>query len=142
VDSNSRKTRSMKSLRPGDATFIGLAQAVALIPGVSRSGSTITAGLMVGLTREAAARYSFLLSAPIIFVAAAWDSVKLLRHAVPTEAVIPASAFIVGIIASGVVGWLCIHFLIEFLRKRSLWVFVFYRLVLGAFLIGLYWHNH
>src|SRR5438445_585863 len=97
---------------------------------------------MVGLTREAAARYSFLLSAPIILVAPAWDSVKLLRHAVPTEAAIPASAFIVGIIASGVVGWLCIHFLIEFLRRRSLWVFVFYRLILGAFLIGLYWHNH
>jgi undecaprenyl-diphosphatase len=141
VDRRSRKARSIKNVSLGEALFVGVAQAVALIPGVSRSGSTITAGLMIGLTRESAARFSFLLSAPITAVAAAWDGQKLLRGAVPAAESIPASAFIVGILASGVVGWFCIHFLLEFLRKRSLWVFVYYRVVLGLFLIGLYWYN-
>jgi undecaprenyl-diphosphatase len=141
VDRNSRKTRTTKNLSIGEAVFIGIAQAIALIPGVSRSGATITAGLTVGLTREAAARFSFLLSAPITFVAAAWGGKQLLSGSVPGAQSIPASAFITGIVASALVGWLCIHFLLEFLKKRSLWIFVFYRIVLGLFLIGLYWYN-
>jgi len=142
VDRNSRKNRSIKNMSPGEATFIGAMQALALVPGVSRSGSTITGGLLIGLNREAAARFSFLLSGPIIALAAAWDGVKLLRHAVPDADSISAAAFLLGILASAVVGWFCIHFLLEFLRKRSLWVFVFYRIVLGIFLIVLYTHNH
>jgi undecaprenyl-diphosphatase len=142
ADRNSRKTRSIKNMSPGEATFIGVMQALALVPGVSRSGSTITGGLMIGLSREAAARFSFLLSAPIIAVAAAWDGLKLLRHAIPEGETITAAAFVTGIVASAIVGWFCIHFLLEFLRKRSLWVFVFYRVVLGIFLIVLFTHNH
>lgn len=141
VDRHSRRKRSLQSFSPGEAVFVGAAQAIAVIPGVSRSGSTITAGLMMGLTREAAARFSFLLAAPVIFAAAAWDGLKLVRHAVPGEA-IGAGAFLVGIATSAVVGWFCIHFLLEFLRRRSLWIFVFYRVVLGIFLIALYLHNH
>ena len=141
ADRVSRKQRSIKNISPGEALFVGVAQATALIPGVSRSGSTITAGLMMGLTREAAARFSFLLSAPIMAVAAAWDAVKMFRGHAPAEAAIPVGAVIVGILAAGVVGWLCIHFLLEYLRKRSLWVFVFYRVVLGVFLLGLFIHN-
>jgi undecaprenyl-diphosphatase len=141
VDRNSRKNRSVKNMSPGEATFIGAMQALALIPGVSRSGSTITGGLFIGLNREAAARFSFLLSGPIIALAAAWDGLKLLRHAVPEAESISALAFLAGILASGIVGWFCIHFLLEFLRKRSLWIFVFYRVVLGVFLIVLFTHN-
>ena len=138
VDRVSRKTRSVKNLSPGEAAFVGVAQAIALIPGVSRSGATITAGLVTGLTREAAARFSFLLSAPVVAGAAAWTGLKLLRHAVPGEEALSAGVFIAGILASAVVGWFCIHFLLEFLRKRTLWVFVFYRVVLGIFLIAFF----
>jgi undecaprenyl-diphosphatase len=141
VDHISRKSRSVKNLSPGEATLIGVVQALALIPGVSRSGSTITGGLFVGLTREAAARFSFLLSGPIIAVAAAWDGLKLIRHTVPGEEAISAAAFLAGIIASAIVGWFCIHFLLEYLRRRSLWIFVYYRVVLGIFLIALFMHN-
>jgi undecaprenyl-diphosphatase len=141
VDRNSRKNRSMKNMSPGEATFIGAMQALALVPGVSRSGSTITGGLFIGLNREAAARYSFLLSGPIIALAAAWDGLKLVLHKIPEAESISAAAFLGGIVASAIVGWFCIHYLLEFLRKRSLWVFVFYRIVLGVFLIGLWWNN-
>jgi undecaprenyl-diphosphatase len=142
VDNRSRKTRSLKNISTGEAVFVGLAQAAALIPGVSRSGATITAGLTIGLTREAAARFSFLLSGPITAVAAAWGTLKLLHPAGPGAETIPATSFIMGIVASGVVGWACIHFLLEYLRKRSLWVFVFYRVALGVFLLVLYANNH
>jgi undecaprenyl-diphosphatase len=138
VDRVSRKTRSLKNLGISEALFVGMAQAVALIPGVSRSGATITAGLVTGLTREAAARFSFLLSAPITLVAAAYGCYKLVRHSGPPAEAISAVAFVVGILASGVVGWACIHFLLEFLKKRSLWIFVWYRMVLGGFLLLFY----
>jgi len=141
VDQISRKTRSVKNLSPGNAFFVGVAQAIALIPGVSRSGATITAGLLTGLTREAAARFSFLLSAPVVAGAAAWTGLKLLHPGADAEGIPSAGVFLAGIAASAIVGWLCIHFLLEFLRKRSLWVFVFYRIVLGVFLIGVWWHN-
>ncbi len=142
ADRISRKSRGIKSLTPGEAALVGLAQATALIPGVSRSGSTITAGLLMGLNREAAARFSFLLSAPIMLVAAVWDGLKLFRGHAPAEEAIPATAMVAGIMAAGLVGWFCIHFLLEFLRKRSLWVFVYYRVVLGVFLIVLWKNNH
>jgi undecaprenyl-diphosphatase len=141
VDRVSRKSRSLKNLGTGEAMFVGVAQALALIPGVSRSGATITAGLLTGLTREAAARFSFLLSAPITLVAAAYGCLKLVRHSGPPAEVISAGAFVVGVVASGVVGWFCIHFLLEFLRKRSLWIFVWYRMVLGVFLLVLWANN-
>jgi undecaprenyl-diphosphatase len=128
-------------MSPGEATFIGVMQALALVPGVSRSGATITGGLFIGLTREAAARFSFLLSGPIIAIAALWDGQKLLRHLIPGEETLSAASFVVGIAASAVVGWFCIHFLLEYLRKRSLWVFVVYRVALGIFLIALFTHN-
>lgn len=141
IDRVSRRTRSLKNIGTGEALFIGLAQAVALIPGVSRSGATITAGLVTGLTREAAARFSFLLSAPITLVATAYGCYKLVGHSGPPAVAISAGAFVAGILASGVVGWACIHFLLEFLKKRSLWVFVWYRMVLGIFLLVLWANN-
>jgi undecaprenyl-diphosphatase len=141
VDRISRKARTIKNMTLGEAMLVGVAQALAVIPGVSRSGSTITAGLFVGLTREAAARFSFLLSAPVIAGAAAWDGLKLMRHAVTGEEAISAAALAAGVLASGIVGWFCIHFLMEYVRKRTLWIFVYYRVVLGIFLIGLWVHN-
>jgi undecaprenyl-diphosphatase len=141
VDRVSRKTRTLKNLGTSEALFVGMAQAVALIPGVSRSGATITAGLVTGLTREAAARFSFLLSAPITLVATAYGCYKLVSHSGPPAEAISAGAFAVGILASGIVGWACIHFLLEFLKKRSLWIFVWYRMVLGVFLLVLWANN-
>jgi undecaprenyl-diphosphatase len=141
VDRVSRKTRTLKNLGTSEALFVGMAQAVALIPGVSRSGATITAGLVTGLTREAAARFSFLLSAPITLVATAYGCCKLVSHSGPPAEAISAGAFAVGILASGIVGWACIHFLLEFLKKRSLWIFVWYRMVLGVFLLVLWANN-
>jgi undecaprenyl-diphosphatase len=141
VDSLSKKARSIKNMTPGEATLVGVLQAFAVIPGVSRSGSTITAGLLVGLTREAAARFSFLLSGPLIAAAVLWEGQKLLRHTVVGEEALSAAAMAVGILSSAVVGYFCIHFLLEYLRKRSLWVFVYYRVVMGIFLIALFWHD-
>jgi undecaprenyl-diphosphatase len=139
ADAYSRKTRTERHLAGFDAWFIGAAQAVALIPGVSRSGATITAGLITGLTREAAARFSFLLSTPIIAGALLLKSKELFTTGVPGGDWTP---YIVGSTASGVVGYLCIRFLIGYLRDRPLTIFVGYRVFLGIFLIGMYFFNH
>lgn len=118
-----------------DALCVGLAQALAVIPGTSRSGITITAGLFRGYTREAAARFSFLLSTPTIAAAAAkagWDLHK--AGGIAPEMRMP---FLVGIIVSGLSGTLVIAFLMRYLRLHSLRVFVWYRVALGILIIAL-----
>jgi undecaprenyl-diphosphatase len=128
--------RDQTKMNAADALLIGVAQAIALVPGVSRSGATMTAGLLAGLTREAAARFSFLLSAPIIFGAILFKAVKI-----STRGGIPEAErlhFIVGIIASALVGYACIAWLIAWLRKRSLAPFIIYRIAVGLFVLGLY----
>lgn len=124
-----------------DAVWVGLWQACALMPGGSRSGTTITGGLYAGLARTAAARFSFLLSLPIILGAGLkelHDEYRKLAHPVAGE---PASLFasgdqvlalVVGTIVSAVVGYLSIAFLLNFLRRYTTAVFVAYRLILGA----------
>jgi undecaprenyl-diphosphatase len=118
-----------------DALFIGFFQAFALIPGASRSGVTITAGLFAGLSRSAAARFSFLLSLPAVFGAAVYEMWKDRQEilASPDDAV----ALVVATIVSGLVGYASIAFLIGYLRKHSTWVFIVYRLILGAALLAL-----
>lgn len=128
VDRLGRKQRALESVGVLDAFLIGVAQAFALIPGFSRSGITIIAGLMLGLQREAAARFSFLLATPITFGAAVWSFRKLFQGGVPAEMIAPMLA---GGAASMVVGWLCIAFLIRYLRTRSLTPFVVYRVAIG-----------
>ncbi len=119
-----------------DAGVVGVAQAFAIIPGVSRSGSTITAGLFRNLEREAAARFSFLLATPAIGAAALkayWD---LHKHygGIPHEMRIPC---LVGALVSAVVGAFVIAFLLEYLRRHTLRVFVWYRIALGVVVIVL-----
>jgi undecaprenyl-diphosphatase len=124
----SRKQRSLSDLSLGQALGIGCAQALALIPGVSRSGITLTAGLLAGFKREDAARFSFLLAIPVTAGACVLKFKDLLRLSSGVEAAATAA----GIVSSAVVGWVCIHFLLAYLRKSSLYIFVAYRLLLGA----------
>jgi len=111
---------------------IGLSQAVAIIPGVSRSGITMSAGRFLGLTRESAARFSFLLSTPIILGAG------LLKVKDLAETKFQMMPFTVGIITSAIVGFLSIKFLLNYLKDKGFNIFVLYRLVLGLILIGVY----
>lgn len=132
ADRFSAKAAGMDRMTLGHAVVIGCAQAVALVPGVSRSGSTIIAGLMTGYTRESAARFSFLLSTPVIAGAAVLKLHKL--HLAPGEAL----PFAVGTACSAVVGYLSIKFLLQYLNRHSLALFVWYRLALAAAILLLW----
>ncbi len=127
------KRRGLREFGLFDALIVGFGQVLALMPGSSRSGSTIMAGLFAGQKREAAARFSFLLSIPAI----AASGLLELREAwglLPAESLVP---LIVGTAVSAVVGYLSIWFLINFLKRNSTLVFVLYRLILGAVILGL-----
>jgi undecaprenyl-diphosphatase len=127
-----KRTRAMEQLGLRDAIVVGLAQVLSLIPGSSRSGSTITGGLLVGQTRETAARFSFLLSIPAI----AGSGLLELREAMtklPQDSYVP---LVVATIVSAIVGYASIWFLLRYLRRHSTGVFIVYRLVLGGLIIA------
>ncbi len=109
--------------------IIGIAQALALIPGTSRSGITITAGLLTGLDRATAARYAFLLSIPITAAAGSFKTLHLVRHGMPSGEVGP---LLVAVLTAFASGWFAVWFLVNYLRTRSLRPFVIYRLALAA----------
>ncbi len=135
ADRIGKKTRPIGKLTVKDCIVIGLAQTLALVPGVSRSGITITAGLLCGLEREAAAKFSFFIGAPIILGAALFE----LRHVVKGE--IASSELLslaLGIVAAAVVGYACIGFLMQYLKKRSTDIFVAYRVVFGIAIFALF----
>jgi undecaprenyl-diphosphatase len=125
------RNRSIPDLKIGDALAVGFAQVLALIPGSSRSGSTIMAGLLTGQTRETAARFSFLLSIPAI-AASGLLELKEAIHKLPDGSYLP---LIVATIVSGVVGYASIWFLLRFLRTHSTGVFIVYRLAVGSAII-------
>ncbi len=127
-----KKERSMEQLGLSDALAVGCAQVLALIPGSSRSGSTIMGGLFAGLTRETAARFSFLLSIPAI-AASGLLELKEAIHKLPDGTYLP---LIVATIVSGVIGYASIWFLLRFLRTHSTGVFIVYRLIVGAAILG------
>jgi undecaprenyl-diphosphatase len=127
--------RGLATLRWRDALWIGAAQALALVPGVSRSGITITAGLFAGLSRAAAARASFLLAIPVGLLVAAKDGLDLMRGELPPGGLLPLAIVTV---VSALAGYAVIAFLLRFLRDRSLLVFVAYRLALAAVLFVLF----
>jgi len=131
-----RHVKDMSRISALDAGVIGIAQAFAVIPGTSRSGATMTAGLFRNLDRETAARFSFLLSAPAIAAAAGKKFWDLHKHhgGVPPEMKVPC---IVGILVSGITGAFVIAFLLEYLRRHTLKPFVAYRLVFGIIVIAL-----
>jgi undecaprenyl-diphosphatase len=115
--------------------LIGCAQALALFPGTSRSGITITAALLLGLNREAAARFSFLLSIPVIFLAGGLQLVDLLLSAAAPD----WNAIILGVLLSAVSAFVCIHYFLAFIRRIGMQPFVVYRIVLGVVLIVVFW---
>jgi undecaprenyl-diphosphatase len=134
-----RHERKVEDVRAGDAFLIGVGQAVALVPGSSRSGTTITTGMLLGLTREAAARFSFLLSVPIILGAGAyklWKTVPVLRGA-PEWALATA----VGTAVSAVGGYLVIGWLLGWLRTRTTYLFVAWRILAGIAIAVLIWNG-
>jgi undecaprenyl-diphosphatase len=123
-----QRRRRLDSLGIGDALSIGAAQAVAIAPGISRSGATIATGLAVGLRREEAARFSFLLGSPVILGAGLWQLVKFLPT-MPSETTL--LTLVTGFVAAAVTGYLCIRFLMAFLQRRSLVVFAGYCWLVG-----------
>jgi undecaprenyl-diphosphatase len=129
------KQKELTDLSWFEAMVVGLAQCVALIPGASRAGVTITGGLFLGMTRETAARFSFLLSLPSIFAAGIYQLVKA-RQALfaTTDSVL--NLFIATVV-SGVVGYYSIAFLLNYLKKNSTYLFIIYRIVLGVILFAL-----
>ena len=116
-----------------DAIIVGLAQAVALIPGTSRSGATLLGGLACGLNHETAARYSFLLSVPVIFGAGVYKLIKERDTLMSNQS--QAINLVAGLVAAAVVGYLSIDWLLRYLRKRTTFVFVVYRIVLAIVLL-------
>jgi len=129
------KNRSLENLNLPDAMVIGIAQAIALIPGVSRSGITISAGLFRGLDRSSSARFSFLLSTPIIAGATLLHAKKMMTGPANYD----LNLFMVGIAASAITGYAAIRFLMSFFKKYSLNAFVYYRFFLAAVIIAGIW---
>ncbi len=123
--------KDVKDITIVDSLIIGLAQAISLIPGSSRSGTTITAGLFVGLNREAAARFSFLLSIPAVLASGVLQLYEALKFVDQTMVV----NLIVSTIVSGVSGYLAIDFLLKYLKKNSTFIFIYYRVGLGILII-------
>jgi undecaprenyl-diphosphatase len=136
ADYTGRRQKDIGHISWGDAISVGVAQALAVVPGVSRSGITMTAGLFSGLDRPTAARFSFLLSTPVIAAAAAKDFWDLWKH---QGGIAPdmRSAFLVGIAVSAITGCLVIGFFMNYLRERSLSFFVFYRVIFGIIVVAL-----
>ena len=131
AERRARFTRSIETVNAGDAIAVGLAQALALIPGASRSGTTITAGLLRGLTREGAARFSFLLSVPAVAASGVLELLQTWRDLDRSEIATLAVATIV----AGISGYWSIAFLLRYLRTRSTRLFIIYRLALGGALL-------
>lgn len=134
ADWRQRGQRNETGMRWKDALWIGLAQALALIPGTSRSGITMTAALLLGFNREAAARFSFLLSIPVIVLAGGMQ----IYHLSASTVAVDWSAMAIGVVSSAISAYLCIHFFLVFIRRIGMQPFVIYRLLLGAALIWLY----
>ena len=132
ADLRFRGGKTLKELTWKTALLVGLAQALALIPGTSRSGVTMTAALMLGFDRMSAARFSFLLAIPIIALSGGYKGLQLLG-----QMSVPWSDIVIGTVLSGVTAYLCIHSFLRFVERVGMLPFVLYRLALGALLIFL-----
>ncbi len=129
--------RDQKEINWFDSLIIGLAQSLALIPGSSRSGTTITAGLFLGFSRETAARFSFLMSVPAVFASGLLQFYQSLEQLNFNSSINLITATIV----SAIVGYLSIEFLLRYLRKRSVMIFVIYRIVVGILILLLIYNG-
>lgn len=129
-----KRRRDVRVLGPFDALVVGVAQAMAIVPGVSRSGITMTAGLFLGFNRQAAARFSFMMSAPIIFGAGVYKVPEIFQQGLQGD---QAGFYLAGFLASAVSGYIFIAWLLRFVRTRSFDVFAYYRLGLAAIICAL-----
>jgi undecaprenyl-diphosphatase len=129
IDHVARLDRGLDALTWADAVLIGVAQALALLPGVSRSGVTMMTGLLLRLDRESAARYSFLMSIPVIGGAAAFKGLEVARDGLPSGTAMPFAA---GMISAAVSGVAAIWFVLAYLKRHNFNLFVVYRVVLGV----------
>lgn len=135
ADRRGKMKRRVADITILDGLLIGVAQSLALVPGVSRSGATITMALLLGLTRPEAARFSFLLAGPIIAMGAANGILEMITGS--GEGALSASVIITGVFTSFLVGFLCIAFFLKFLQSRSYIPFVVYRILLAGVILGL-----
>ena len=129
--------KDMGNITVKDSIIIGIAQAFALIPGSSRSGTTITGGLFLGLKRDVAARFSFLLSIPAVLASGLFELIHSLDYLTADMAL----NIIIATLVSGISGYLAIDFLIKFLKKHSTFVFIYYRIAIGLFILILLFTN-
>jgi len=129
--------KNLNDIKWYDSLIVGFAQSLALIPGSSRSGTTITAGIFLGYKRETAARFSFLLSVPAILGSGLLQLYEALEY-IDTSGMI---TLIIATIASAISGYLTIGFLLRYLKSNSTFVFVFYRIILGLLIIIMLWNN-
>ncbi len=134
ADWRHRGAREVNQMNWKDVLLIGVAQAMALFPGVSRSGITMTAALMLGLSREASARFSFLLSIPVIVLACGLETISLIRADVTVDWLFMA----LGVLVSGISAYLCIHYFLVFIKRIGMQPFVIYRIVLGIALLWIF----
>lgn len=132
ADTRQQLVKQIAEMPARHALYIGLAQALALIPGTSRSGITITAAMLMGYSRSAAARFSFLISMPLILLAGSYKSYELFTTVSP----IPWSFIIMGAVVSAISAYICIYFFLKLIEQLSMKPFVIYRLILGCFLIA------
>jgi undecaprenyl-diphosphatase len=135
VDRYGRRSRGEFEVTVPQAMLIGLGQALALVPGTSRSGITMTMGLLSGLTREAAARFAFLLAIPGIGMAGVYEAYKVASGAVVA---VPVPAMLIGVVVSAVVGFACIHYFLRFIARIGFAPFMWYRLILAAVVVAVF----
>lgn len=130
---NNNRKRSLDGITWLDAVVIGLFQVMAVFPGASRSGTTITGGMLRGFDRPSAARFAFLMSIPILVAAGVYETISILN--MPTSNIEFFPLLFIGFIVSGVVGWLAVKWLINYLGKHSLYIFALYCVVVGVILL-------
>lgn len=131
ADKNSAQRINFENITFKQTLIIGFSQALALIPGVSRSGITMTTGRLLGLSREASAKFSFLLATPIIAGAALKHTPQIIHN-------VSSPLFLVGTITSAIVGLLCISLLLKYLKKNNFAIFAVYRIILAALIVSVY----
>jgi undecaprenyl-diphosphatase len=129
IDHVAKLDRDLDALTWSDSILIGVAQALALCPGVSRSGVTMMTGLALRLDRESAARYSFLLSIPVVGGAAAFKAAEIAKNGLPSGTAMP---FVVGILSAAVSGFAAIWFVLAYLKRNNFNLFVIYRIIVGV----------
>ena len=131
ADRLGRRNRNIAGIQIKDAVLIGIAQALALVPGTSRSGVTITAAMALGFERQDAARFSFLLAVPVILLASVYSLIGLLR----TEATVAWGQLAIGVVVSAIVAYLSIEFFMRFVSRIGLLPFAIYRMILAAIIL-------